>query len=300
MPRQFNLSFESYINSQENSQIARLYWVHTLSGISYTLTDWVFPVKATVPHPTTESPTLTTFTPHQGFDATAFADEARPVVTNAEFSSYFQLEGISAEEIYAGLFSGAIVSVFLFLPDRPDVPAELIYQGEVGEVNEIGIDKFRMEFRGTAQALQQKIGLTVSESCPWSFSDGIKCRANAIQEAGVITIVNSPRELTVEFSTSLNITDNFWQSGVLVYEGSNLKYRNYRIEVSSCLALSPTLSRIVFFYPLPFPAIVGDSVGCLTGCRKTIEDCQNRYNNIADFGGFPHLPGRDKLLVGRG
>jgi hypothetical protein len=43
------------------------------------------------------------------------------------------------------------------------------------------------------------------------------------------------------------------------------------------------------------PAI-GDAYSMVRGCRKRLSDCQARwngtatYNNVANFGGFPHVP----------
>ncbi len=298
MPRSFNTAFSDYLH-KENTQLSRLYWLQTTSGTAYRVTDWVMPVTTYVQNPLTQQLELATFTPYQGFDATAFVDESRMAVTNAEFSSYFQLEGISAEAIHAGLFSGAIIAVSLYAPDLPNSNAELIFQGEVGEVTEVGLDQFKLEFRGIAQALQQKIGLTVNESCPWSIGDS-KCRATPVQLNGAVTTVVSGRELEVEFSTSIALGNNFWQAGLVFLYSNNPQTNGYRIEVASSTAVSSTRSRLVFFYPLPFLPSVGDTVTAISGCRKIIKDCQGRYNNIANFGGFPHLPGKDKLLTGRG
>lgn len=43
---------------------------------------------------------------------------------------------------------------------------------------------------------------------------------------------------------------------------------------------------------------VGDTVKLTAGCQKRhIEDCKNKFNNILNFDGEPHVPGPDKLVV---
>ncbi|WP_150523847.1 phage BR0599 family protein [Roseibium sediminis] len=37
--------------------------------------------------------------------------------------------------------------------------------------------------------------------------------------------------------------------------------------------------------------IAGDFITAYPGCRRTRADCKNKFNNLANFGGFPHLPG---------
>lgn len=36
---------------------------------------------------------------------------------------------------------------------------------------------------------------------------------------------------------------------------------------------------------------VGDLIKVYPGCSRTRTDCKNKFDNIANFGGFPHLPG---------
>jgi uncharacterized protein len=38
---------------------------------------------------------------------------------------------------------------------------------------------------------------------------------------------------------------------------------------------------------------VGDMVGAYAGCDLTIDTCVNKFNNLDNYGGFPHTPGRN-------
>lgn len=39
-----------------------------------------------------------------------------------------------------------------------------------------------------------------------------------------------------------------------------------------------------------FPVAVGDAFQMLPGCDKTQSTCQNKFNNVIHFGGFPYIP----------
>ncbi|QTG12360.1 hypothetical protein G6M86_03485 [Agrobacterium tumefaciens] len=37
---------------------------------------------------------------------------------------------------------------------------------------------------------------------------------------------------------------------------------------------------------------VGDMITAYPGCSRTREDCKNKFNNLPNFGGVPHMPGK--------
>ena len=46
----------------------------------------------------------------------------------------------------------------------------------------------------------------------------------------------------------------------------------------------------------PYAIEAGDEFTICPGCDKTAETCQDRFGNIAQFGGFPFIPGTDIVL----
>lgn len=44
--------------------------------------------------------------------------------------------------------------------------------------------------------------------------------------------------------------------------------------------------------------IAGDAVTVRAGCRHTTADCDTKFSNLANFGGFPHIPNRNISLHG--
>ena len=47
-----------------------------------------------------------------------------------------------------------------------------------------------------------------------------------------------------------------------------------------------------------YPIAAGDGFTVTAGCDKRNETCRDRFANIANFRGFPHMPGTDFLLRG--
>ena len=44
------------------------------------------------------------------------------------------------------------------------------------------------------------------------------------------------------------------------------------------------------------PIAEGDNFRIVAGCDKQIATCRAKFNNVANFRGFPHVPGNDFML----
>jgi uncharacterized phage protein (TIGR02218 family) len=47
---------------------------------------------------------------------------------------------------------------------------------------------------------------------------------------------------------------------------------------------------------MPVLIAVADQFTVVEGCNKTITHCANKFSNVVNFRGFPHVPGVDKTL----
>ena len=45
--------------------------------------------------------------------------------------------------------------------------------------------------------------------------------------------------------------------------------------------------------PTPFSVAVGDAAPATAGCRKSLSTCRNKFSNVPNFRGYPHIPGTD-------
>jgi len=50
--------------------------------------------------------------------------------------------------------------------------------------------------------------------------------------------------------------------------------------------------------PTPFDIVASDTFTIITGCDKTQRTCIDKFNNNVNHGGFPNIPGPDKILHG--
>ena len=47
---------------------------------------------------------------------------------------------------------------------------------------------------------------------------------------------------------------------------------------------------------MPEPVAAGDSFTVTAGCDKQFQTCHDRFNNVVNFRGFPHIPGNDFVI----
>src|SRR6185436_15403332 len=84
--------------------------------------------------------------------------------------------------------------------------------------------------------------------------------------------------------------DGYWANGVLTWTGGdNAGY-------SSEVANSFDSGAISLWNVMPNIIQVGDAYTIIAGCDKNLDTCKNKFNNVANFGGFPDIPGNDVIF----
>ena len=53
---------------------------------------------------------------------------------------------------------------------------------------------------------------------------------------------------------------------------------------------------ISLWAPLGHPIAISDAVTLTAGCDKAFSTCREKFANIANFRGFPHMPGNDVVM----
>jgi uncharacterized phage protein (TIGR02218 family) len=291
----------------ETSEVSlcRLYYVRRKDGVEYLFTDWPLAVSLTLPnYPLGAVPgAVKTFYPEQSPKSSALSNDTSLSVSNAKYESYFTLTGISSIDIKAKKFENAEVLFFLCDPNLPG-SVSLIQSGYIGGFKEEGGDTFSMDFRSIAQLLQQNIGDTVTELCPYRYGEPRCGKQPLIAEATIVLIEpSSPRRnfiIEIDGFPVETRSENFWRNGVVEIISSGTFNGGVLMEIVNSQWLSSTATPVnrTSIQPLqsfPFDLVVGERVKLLEGCLNTVADCSRR-GNIANYGGFPFLPGNDALV----
>jgi uncharacterized phage protein (TIGR02218 family) len=207
-----------------------------------------------------------------GFDVTGMLDSSH----------------ISEEDLQAGLYDHARIDVFVVNWADPSQGAVQTRRGWLGEVAISG-GKYVAELRGMHDLLHRRVGDTFTPECRYDLG-GAGCGVNveALTVAGTVTGVTDNATFS---DCTRSETDGTFNYGKLAWtSGAN---RGLAMEVRQWDAVNQTFA---LWLPMPKAVAVGDGYTVSSGCDKRFSTCKAKFNNAINFGGFPHLPGLDKIL----
>jgi len=221
-----------------------------------------------------------------GMSASAVSSQAGLAVDNLEFEGMLSADAIAEEDILAGRYDHAEVSVFMVNYKDPALGRLHLKTGWLGEVTLRG-GQFVAELRGLTSRLQQVIGETYTSSCRAQLGDA-RCSKNlsSFTVTGTVTAVEAAYAFTDSGRGELS---NYFSYGRITFtsganEGISMEIRDF------------SGGRFGLFLPMPYAIEPGDGYIAVAGCDKSFDSCVTKFANAVNFRGEPHVPGTDKIL----
>ena len=233
-----------------------------------------------------------TFRASTGLTARALEQSTGLAVDNAEAVGALSDASIREADIAAGLYDGA--GVRSWLVNWTDVSERRqTFRGSIGEIERQG-GAFRAELRGLAEALNQPKGAVYQKPCAAVLGDG-RCRVDTMQpgmshEASVVAV---ERGAVLAFPAAPGFPEGWFARGrVTVLDGAGqgavgVVKRDRDVAGQRVVELWEMLSAGL---------APGDRVRIEPGCDKRLETCRDKFDNLANFRGFPDIPGEDWLV----
>ena len=231
------------------------------------------------------------FRPDSGLSARALTTTTGLSVDNSEVLGLLQSEVISDEDIVAGRYDGAEVTLWVVRWD--DVSArEIRFRGTIGEITrEAG--QFRADLRGLADGLNCPTGRSFLRGCSAKLGDA-RCRVNlanaALSREAVVEGQTERRVIRVSLG---DVTAGFFEQGQLIVLDGAAKGLVGEIKRHEIAGQRQTLT---LWSSLRAKIAAGDSVKLVAGCDKRFETCRKKFENSINFQGFPLIPGDDWLV----
>lgn len=222
------------------------------------------------------------FTPHRLDEETSLREN------NYEISGILDSAQISEEDLKSGLYDHARIDVFMVNWADLTQGTVTLRTGWLGEVT-CASGKYIAELRGLHDLLQRRVGDTYTPECRYDLGDG-RCGINttALTVSGSVTGVTDQATFIDYMRTE---ADSLFNYGKLTWtSGDN---QGLSMEVRKWDGVNLTFS---LWLPMPNPIAIGDAYTVYAGCDKRFSTCKAKFSNAANFGGFPHLPGLDKIL----
>lgn len=125
-------------------------------------------------------------------------------------------------------------------------------------------------------------------NCPYRLYDSNTCRAIENQFIDTHTIF-SINGLSVTYTDSNQRDPNYYTGGILRWTNGDSLTAATRFVRSN-----ESTGTVVLNAPLPL-AQSGNAITITAGCARNIIDCRDKFDNLANYGGFPFIPSKNPM-----
>ena len=275
------MTFQQHLDSGTTT-LARCWAVVRRDGVTHGFTDHDRPLSFEG----------ITFKADAGMTARAIMSATGLSVDNSEAMGALSDVAITEGDIEAGRFDGAEVRAWLV--NWADVSARsLRFAGSIGELRREG-GAFHAELRGLTEQLNQPRGRVYQTACGAILGDAA-CGFD-LERDGYATQV--PVEVLEEGR-------RFRFTALETFEPGWFERGRLRVLSGAAQGLVGAIKRDRFingarevevWEAFRAPITSGDLVRLEAGCDKTSATCRLKFNNMANFQGFPDIPGDDWLV----
>lgn len=226
--------------------------------------------------------------PSPGLQRINLTASANDTVSNQEFASAW----VDAPEtdLLAGKFDNADIEVSFCAWDNLALGKLVIDQGRIGVIQWTA-DGFRADVQSHMREMQRNINFVQTATCRhqlYSAGSADKiglCGVNkaSYEVSGNVTAIVIGN-IKINGSAGLTQPDGWFDNGVLTWtSGAN---NGTKCEVKKFTNVGKVIE---LFLPTPKAIVVGDTFTIAAGCDKTFATCKAKFNNVVNFGGFPHI-----------
>lgn len=229
-----------------------------------------------------------TYAARSGLEAAEASAELGFAVGGGEVAGALRSSGIVEAEVAGGLYDGASVETWLVNWTHPATRL-LLDVATVGEIRRAG-GAFVVELRGLMHELDAERGRTYRATCSADLGDR-RCRVDLddprYRTAGTVTTPGAAGRYDVTLAG--DFAAGLFDGGRLTWDGG------VNAGLSGDIRALAGGELILWEAP-PRPVSAGDGFRLTAGCDKRLATCRELFANVANFQGFPHMPGNDFVL----
>jgi uncharacterized phage protein (TIGR02218 family) len=212
-------------------------------------------------------------------------------VGGSELSGALADDSLNEDDLAAGRYDAAAVELWLVDWSEPALSV-LLAKGSLGEVKREGT-AFTAEVRGLTDRLAQESGRLYTTTCSADLGDP-RCKIDLTSAVyrgnGTVAAVSATSTFT---ASGLDVFDDGWfTAGKLTFAsganaGLGVEVKEHRKDATVSFDL---------WQAMPRPIEVGDTFTVTAGCDKRFQTCHDKFDNVINFRGFPHIPGNDFVV----
>jgi uncharacterized phage protein (TIGR02218 family) len=234
----------------------------------------------------------TAFEPESGLTASEIRSGSDLSVDAQDAEGVLTSDRITETDILDGRWDNAEVEVWRV--NWADVDQRvLMRRGSIGQIRR-GRLAFVAEVRSLAHVLGQTVGRTYQATCDAALGDA-RCGADLDDPTfrGAGSVVDRLRDCAFTASGLAAFAAGWLTGGTVEWtSGANLG-RHAEVLAHDIADGIVTITLL----EAPVRGIAeGDAFVARAGCDKRIATCAAKFDNVANFRGFPHIPGQDAVL----
>lgn len=233
------------------------------------------------------------FAPDAGLSARMLVTGSGLAVDNSEVLGALSGEAISEADIEAGRYDGAEVRLWI-VDWRDPAMRRLRFRGTLGEIRRAD-GGFHAELRGLTEQLNQPRGRVFQRGCSAVLGDAA-CGFDLARPG-----------FSVELAAGDTDGQRFSFAGLDAHAAGWFAHGRLQMLDGAARGLEGIVKddrlvngrrEVLLWTPLRAPVAPEDRLRLIAGCDRRAETCRNKFDNMINFQGFPHLPGEDWLLIG--
>lgn len=233
-----------------------------------------------------------------GMEASQVITTAGLAVDNLEMRTLDDGTIFDRADVLAGRWNGARFLIFRYCWADISLGVEYLMAGVFGNVT-LQQGSIVSELRGIQQYLQQAVSNVTTKTCRARLADyptpngknlcGLS--ASDLIETGTVSAVTSRAVFTAS-GIANGGTDDYYGEGILTWD------TGLNAGLSQKIRTQTSASLFTLILPMKKDVQVGDTFTVIAGCRGRLqEDCRDKFDNVLNFQGEPHLPGVDALTA---
>jgi len=230
-----------------------------------------------------------TYRAASGFTASSINQSLGLNVDGLEVHGALIDEGLNEDDLAAGLFDNARITLWLVDWRRPE-DRVILFAGSIGEVSR-GENQFSAEIRGLSHALNQPRGRLFQRGCDADLGDGrcgVDLSTSQYNGQGSVVHVNDARSFRA--SGLDGFAPEWFSRGRLEWISGANAGAVMEVKMHDVVAGEAVIE---LWEPMAKDILPGDVFRVSAGCDKTWKTCKERFGNGVNFRGFPFMPGND-------
>lgn len=230
------------------------------------------------------------YTPGAGLTRVKMMAKANQEPSSQEVEAAW-IEGVDEQDANNGVYDNATITFGWVSWKRPNLGQVVIFHGVLGVLTWTE-EGFSAEVQNNIRLLQRPTTSMVTPNCRHSLGDtndtnkavpgGCNVNLANFTFTGEVTdILTNRRKFNISGNAATK-DSGYFSTGVLTFTSglNNGLITDVKLHDSGSIEL---------YIPTHYEINTGDTFNIVAGCNGTLAVCKSKFNNVVNFGGFPHL-----------